>query len=541
MTNLGYVQIFGGQVFLSFMDHLSPAYRSVVEDKLEQGKLQIKFPSFRSNAGFEGWVTTLVRETSLTEDQAMVCLLSQRNHSHCDADIAWVLEVPQAPLEEMSNYGPFSSKQLGDENKWWYKEVRPKGIRYFHVADNRDLLNLPGIGRKEFYKARELGLWLDEVEKLRSVRNDWHVCEEHQILSYLTGIKKRISKILLGFRGRLNSSLNLFKEVEGVLQFMDMEKWNGGADFRSVTSCMEEPWKVLGLPHSYMWKNLLKEYGEWPCRLAVREVVTLLEQIPREGLRYWKGTSEIGDLRRAGVKLTDHRRLSSLTNREKVRLLDSMSTKKVEELERIPIRTIIGVRYPDAPIWVGQYSCSMLVADWAMRHLAQLSKEREIFIPGGERVTFHYHTLLTNITNDMLVNGPKTAWRRVEALLKEEQMRKLAADYKVDKALPVVDFPSEMFPKVRQLTRSFELREEGERMEHCVASYVEHCLAGRSYIFHVDTGSEKGATVELTPNPWRVVQAMSAGNAHNPAAEKIMERVCDYLNKVEEKNHSKTA
>jgi hypothetical protein len=69
---------------------------------------------------------------------------------------------------------------------------------------------------------------------------------------------------------------------------------------------------------------------------------------------------------------------------------------------------------------------------------------------------------------------------------------------------------------IRQLINGTELLNEGQAMHHCVASYVDRCLSGDCYIFHVSSGKQH-ATLEVSPSG-SILQFKSYHNAA-PAAE----------------------
>lgn len=74
---------------------------------------------------------------------------------------------------------------------------------------------------------------------------------------------------------------------------------------------------------------------------------------------------------------------------------------------------------------------------------------------------------------------------------------------------------------VKFLAKAGDLYAEGQRMQHCVGSYVEKALEGECYLFHVDyqhQGKEYQATVEVGPQG-NVYQAKGPYNEHNPACE----------------------
>jgi hypothetical protein len=67
---------------------------------------------------------------------------------------------------------------------------------------------------------------------------------------------------------------------------------------------------------------------------------------------------------------------------------------------------------------------------------------------------------------------------------------------------------------VTPLVSGKELREEGERMKHCVGSYVDYCARDKSRIFAIKHLEEE-ATLELVESgsrKWRVRQVFGASN-----------------------------
>lgn len=70
----------------------------------------------------------------------------------------------------------------------------------------------------------------------------------------------------------------------------------------------------------------------------------------------------------------------------------------------------------------------------------------------------------------------------------------------------------------KELLTSKELKEEGNRMHHCVGTYAEDCVSGYTRIFHVEGEGlpPRGATAELynyTTDGWNIRQIYAVCNA----------------------------
>jgi hypothetical protein len=77
---------------------------------------------------------------------------------------------------------------------------------------------------------------------------------------------------------------------------------------------------------------------------------------------------------------------------------------------------------------------------------------------------------------------------------------------------PCIPLPA---PDIRFLNTVGEICEEGERMQHCVASYAVQAVAGRVYLFHID---HKGESATVAVNRHGLVeQAQGPRNSENNA------------------------
>lgn len=82
-------------------------------------------------------------------------------------------------------------------------------------------------------------------------------------------------------------------------------------------------------------------------------------------------------------------------------------------------------------------------------------------------------------------------------------------------ALPPIPLP--LIEGVQFLSTLTDLSEEGQKMEHCIASYAERAVQGNCFLFHVDFRGEQ-ASVEVD---WfgNVVQAYGPKNVKNAASQ----------------------
>jgi hypothetical protein len=52
--------------------------------------------------------------------------------------------------------------------------------------------------------------------------------------------------------------------------------------------------------------------------------------------------------------------------------------------------------------------------------------------------------------------------------------------------------------RIEPITTADDLRDEGDRMHHCVAKYISDVTSGEAYFYHVSKEGERVATVQLT-------------------------------------------
>jgi hypothetical protein len=181
---------------------------------------------------------------------------------------------------------------------------------------------------------------------------------------------------------------------------------------------------------------------------------------------------------------------------------------------------VVLFRYPEFPRHWLNYCKSLLQADWAWRHRSKLQGSRELHGPAGQTAILYYHTLLEHVTDDMLVNGAKTAWRRVITQLEELDRQKWEAQWGANVPLPTIKHKH--FKGVKPLTFSDDLKKEGRVMHHCVGGYIQSCLDKKSYIYHVGDAAPAGATLEICRQNgrWRRMQIF----AYNDKAASVSAR-----------------
>ena len=172
------------------------------------------------------------------------------------------------------------------------------------------------------------------------------------------------------------------------------------------------------------------------------------------------------------------------------------------------------------------------IIDWAIRHVPQMKKSKVIHGPAGMMETFHYHTIVVEMRPEMLVNGVKTSFnkilKQIEELRKQEMINSLGEDVKFR------DLKCEV-SGAKQILSSYELKTEGENMNHCVGCYVKSCLAGKSYIYHISSNNSFpfGSTCEICRIDGSFVcqQHFGYGNSTPSFSDKeIVDLLVDTLN-----------
>ena len=109
-------------------------------------------------------------------------------------------------------------------------------------------------------------------------------------------------------------------------------------------------------------------------------------------------------------------------------------------------------------------------------------------------------------------------WHREQALIKKENAMELYGNRPA--AIPPIPLPeSNEKLKVRFLDTVEAISIEGEKMMHCIATYIDKALSGDSYLFHIDhleTGQVASVEVDRFG---RVIQSRGPENFINTAAK----------------------
>jgi hypothetical protein len=100
---------------------------------------------------------------------------------------------------------------------------------------------------------------------------------------------------------------------------------------------------------------------------------------------------------------------------------------------------------------------------------------------------------------------------------REQEARKTIKRFGTERALAVPPIPLPEVPGIHLLKTVGDAVAEGERMQHCIASYSEMAVEGRCFLFHVDYEGET-ASVEVS-HTGAVVQARGPRNGSNKATQ----------------------
>ena len=260
---------------------------------------------------------------------------------------------------------------------------------------------------------------------------------------------------------------------------------------------------------------------------------------------FWNGGFTVKELVHGGVKYTEL--FSILKGLPKPEILAVMKELEnvhvgrmfVTDFEDLAINTWLKTKVKEEHLeaieqgWLVQYTKSWYGVywtklKWAMRNLHHLVGTTTHHLPRGESMEVHNHIILQEVEDRHLVNGEKTSYRRVVDMVMEEDNHS-RANWFLNSEKPMAELKTtKEDERVVQLLHAKELVAETQRMKNCVGNsphYYSYGVEGKTYIFHVDDGSELGATVELSPRngEWHVPQAMNYDNRPSPRARKIME------------------
>ena len=94
-----------------------------------------------------------------------------------------------------------------------------------------------------------------------------------------------------------------------------------------------------------------------------------------------------------------------------------------------------------------------------------------------------------------------------------EERAKVRGRYGAQTRVSTPSIPVPIDPAIRRLETVEEIVQEGELMEHCVASYVPHLLDGSYYLFHVEYDGD--IATAMVDHSGKVVEARGPQNRRN--------------------------
>lgn len=300
-----------------------------------------------------------------------------------------------------------------------------------------------------------------------------------------------------------------------------------------------------------MKRYLGSKYGRWVELMDLKGgsfVSPLLFKILSEkflekmDFNYWDCDMTVKSLIRAGIPLrylVNPEQSKHLTNKELHRYLELYHLNPNNDptdhmvqmlgagtghyrMSDTVLRNILGIPDDERIQSLFAYADTVLKLKWGIRNVKRLMGVREVVVNGRAKGIFYNHRVLNYITDEMLDRGEFTGWWRMMDVI-EPMVILETLGIEVD--LPI--FPKKITDRrIVQLTTSHQLREEGERMDHCVGGYVSRCVNGEAFIFHVHTEINKlGATVEVVKTldgGYYINQSMGAHNVPNDEATMIM-------------------
>lgn len=458
MSNLSYIKINGETIFGATSTLCNEMVEICLGVRVEKRLVKtLQFPKYNSWAGFNGWQETIVKELGLSNVQAYIALLNPTE------DYDWVLSTPDWLLEQLCRaVTPFNKEQIVPEAvTYWLQYGAEKLCSFRDMLTHSVLLTeCRPVNSAEFRKARYLvcGNW-------------WYgplAVHKFPLWREIKGMQRSPEELCcFGLYGVISP-----KRVELITRMVYNSHRPGD-------------------------RRLLLNW------VPSESEKSLLDKIEEINPLYFDGEQSLKAVRRLGMKFE----VPGLTKKESARFIEEnsdsswMSVNNTQKILNWYSESVLDI--PEAWIWEIR---SFEVARWAARHLNQLSKSRIIYGPGGVQQTMHYHQLLREVAPEMLVNGPKTAWRSVMEALEQRAADRIKADLGENVALPQIKHAPVI--GTTPIKTSYALRDEGELMSHCVGGYVRACLSGRSYIYHIGKMAPAGVTVEVIPsdNDFKVTQ-----------------------------------
>ena len=411
-------------------------------------------------------------------------------------------------------------------------------LLFLRMLEKKDLVHLLQGHRVETPQWKShLGLdgWTETASKHLGIQKELARClllyheEQQRVIEY------RHDKDVISAAADINPFLE-----EGNLSFADILEWRKNFPFLWKVNYMVvrvfkryfvpanlyqfnkavvaydvyHPERMADFARLQMWRQsdedlkLWKKYGEISGKIrslynknsSILYTAKELDVIHMLDMKYMHSDVSnvyIRDLVRAGIPAT--KIWHGCSKKEGHKLLQMYSNDRpYNHGNQEAIHDVCRLRYSGMPEAWFQYLNSVLQADWAWNKRRHLERTRVVHGPAGQTATLHYHQLLGEVTDDMLVNGARTSWKRVMARLEVLAQARIQAQLGNNVKLPTLKLPAGS--KLVPLDTSHKLRDEGNEMKHCVGGYIHSCLEGKSYIYHYGDPAPNGCTLEVTIN-----------------------------------------
>ena len=500
MKTLGIIKLEYGIEFVDFLENASDSLLEYAEKMKERGR--VCYPRWGSIAGYDRILDTVVRGTTLSQGEAVAALMCYAEEDGSDisfVDIEPVLGLDPSVYESIKDVSPFSEKMPTIENMISFsKEGIKKGwsdvIDY--SKDMKRFCKLPKTKREAkrlHWLSDTYGLTIHKLIMDPILKESWMHLSNEVLISRHYDIPVSLVKLSKVER----EPYVHFSILQHLKNEIDAKYWDGEMNMDS----------------------LLK---------AGVKYTTIAEGLPKaETIEYVK---HIGELMKQD--------LNHLLQLLDTTLLDARESSCYVHWKLDPMfQSVASPVFQYRNVWssLTYYTTDYYILEWCVEHIDKLAQTREEHGPGGQVATFHNHRIVRYMRREFLTNGKKTAWRKVWKACEEQVKIEMAEQLKINCELPKLPITSSM-PGVTQLICTDELKLEGNKMNHCVASYAPKCGAGESYIVHIDDGTQLGCTAEINPpNPkigktgWSVAQVKGHSNCRSERGELIANKFVESL------------